>query len=202
MRLHSYIVTHDTGFSPNPFWGCCTLADCKPAIRRTAHVGDWIVGLTPKSDGNRLIYAMQVEEILTFEDYYRDSRFAAKMPDYSKLKIVHKCGDNIYKPMPNGEFRQLQSMHSDGINENPKTKAQDLRGKNILISRKFYYFGSRTLELPKELHVLRVGRGHKNGFSTDVISKFLNFIVKQRTGVYAAPTRWRQDDDSWKTENV
>jgi hypothetical protein len=158
MRLHSYIVTHDTGFSPNPFWGCCTLADCKPAIRRTAHVGDWIVGLTPKSDGNRLIYAMQVEEILTFEDYYRDSRFAAKMPDYSKLKIVHKCGDNIYKPMPNGEFRQLQSMHSDGINENPKTKAQDLRGKNILISRKFYYFGSRTLELPKELHVLRVGR--------------------------------------------
>ena len=45
MKLYSYIITEDTGFSPNPFWGCCTLADCKPEIRRNAKVGDWIVGL-------------------------------------------------------------------------------------------------------------------------------------------------------------
>lgn len=40
MKLFSYIVTHDAGFAPNPFWGYCTLACCKPAIRRTANVGD------------------------------------------------------------------------------------------------------------------------------------------------------------------
>jgi hypothetical protein len=84
MKLYSYVVTHDTGFSPNPFWGCCTLADCKPAIRRTAKIGDW---------------------------------------------VVHKCGDNIYKPLHNGDFQQLHSMHSNGTNENPETKAHDLGGK-------------------------------------------------------------------------
>jgi len=104
MTLYSYIVTHDTGFSPNPFWGYCTLAACKPAIRRKASVGDWIVGLSPKADGNKLIYAMQVEEILSYDNYYRDGRFAAKIPDYNKGKVVYKCGDNIYKPLPNGDF--------------------------------------------------------------------------------------------------
>jgi hypothetical protein len=47
MKLYCYIVTHDTGFSPNPFHGYCTLACCKPTIRRTAKEGDWVVGLTP-----------------------------------------------------------------------------------------------------------------------------------------------------------
>ncbi len=75
MKLYSYIVTHDTGFSPNPFWGYCTLADCKPAIRRTAEVGDWIVGLSPKPTGNRMVFAMQVDEILSYADYYHDERF-------------------------------------------------------------------------------------------------------------------------------
>ena len=40
MRVFSYIVTHDTGYAPNPFHGFLTLACCKPLIRRTAEVGD------------------------------------------------------------------------------------------------------------------------------------------------------------------
>ena len=90
MKLHSYVVTHDTGFSPNPFWGCCTLANCKPAIRRTAHVGDWIIGISPKANGNRLIYAMRIDEIIQYDKFHNDSRFAAKIPDYGKGKIVYK----------------------------------------------------------------------------------------------------------------
>ena len=43
MELYSYVIKHDSGFAANPFCGYCTLADCKPAIRRTAKVGDWIV---------------------------------------------------------------------------------------------------------------------------------------------------------------
>lgn len=33
VNLFSYIVACDSGFSPNPFWGICTLACCKPRIR-------------------------------------------------------------------------------------------------------------------------------------------------------------------------
>jgi hypothetical protein len=62
--LYSYVVVHDTGFSPNPFFGFCTLACCKPEIRRKAEEGDWIVGLTPKAQGNKVVYFMQVDEVM------------------------------------------------------------------------------------------------------------------------------------------
>ena len=44
MKLYSYVMIYDTGFAPNPFWGYCTLATCKPGIRRPAEQGDWIIG--------------------------------------------------------------------------------------------------------------------------------------------------------------
>ena len=200
MRIFSYVITHDTGFSPNPFWGYCTLADCKPKIRRTAEVGDWIVGLSPKADGNRVIYAMQVDEILQHKGYYRDKRFAAKIPDFRKGKIVHKCGDNIYRPLPNGGFRQLQSMHSHnrGPEENPKTKDHDLGGINVLISKTFHYFGSQARELPSDLNALKVGRAHKCRFSQESVSRFLRFIAAQPAGISGPPTQWPSSDESWR----
>jgi len=39
--LYSYIVKTDTGFAPNPFHGFCTLACCKPIMRRK--IRDYIV---------------------------------------------------------------------------------------------------------------------------------------------------------------
>jgi hypothetical protein len=35
-----YVVKHDGGFAPNPFHGFCTLACCKPKIRKGAKEGD------------------------------------------------------------------------------------------------------------------------------------------------------------------
>ncbi|MFX0139393.1 MAG: hypothetical protein ACFFDN_37480 [Candidatus Hodarchaeota archaeon] len=198
MKLYSYIVTHDTGFSPNPFWGYCTLADCKPAIRRTASVGDWIVGLSPKARGNRLVYAMKVDEILTYEKYFRDRRFTNKIPAYNKGNVVNKCGDNIYRPLRNGGFKQLQSMHSNGKNENLETKSRDLWGKNVLISETFYYFGQKALGLPKKFEALKVGRAHKCKFSPEIISDFIAFIRRRNAGINAPPTNWPSNDDSWK----
>ena len=85
MRLFSDTATYDIGFSPNPFFGYCTLACCKPKIRLSAEPGDWVVGLTPKSQGNQLLYAMKVEEKLTFEQYWRDRRFAPKKPRWDSV---------------------------------------------------------------------------------------------------------------------
>lgn len=204
MKLFSYIVTHDAGFAPNPFGRYCTLACCKPKIRKTAQKGDWIVGLSPKADGNRIVYAMQVEKILTHDKYYKDSRFAAKKPDYSTGKIKNKCGDNIYKYLSNGEYRQLPSYHSNKKNretEDSEAKEHDLSGINVLISKKFYYFGSQAIPLPKKLCGLKVLRGHRNRFSEDVIKRFLKFIDKKQRGRCAFPTKWEEDNNSCKTGN-
>jgi hypothetical protein len=197
MRLYSYVVAHDTGFAPNPFWGRCTLANCKPAIRRTAQMGDWVVGISPKYNGNGLIYAMKVEEVLSYGEYHADARFEAKKPDYAKEQVVYKSGDNIYEPLPDGGFRQLQSMHSNGTEENPVTKAHDLGGKNVLVSTTFCYFGSQALCLPPALDTLKTGRAYKCRFSPGVISSFLDFISDRPAGVNAPPTHWPRDDDSW-----
>ena len=104
-------MRNDTGFAPNPFFGYCTLACCKPVIRRTAQAGDWIVGLTPKAQGSNIVYVMKVEETLSFGQYNQDRRFKQKIPD-RKGDGVHQCGDNIYVPRCDGSFRQLSSKHS------------------------------------------------------------------------------------------
>jgi hypothetical protein len=200
MKLFSYIITEDTGFSPNPFWGYCTLADCKPVIRRTANKGDWIVGLSSKSAGHKIVYAMEVQEILTYDEYYRDVRFQAKIPDFNKEYLVYKCGDNIYKPMSTGGYLQLQSMHSNGEKENLITKQHDISGKNVLISKKFCYFGADALELCDELHLLKVARGHKNRFPPEIISYFLELISKEKRGLHAPPSKWPKGDESWRPD--
>ncbi len=94
---------------------------------------------------------------------------------------------------------QVRSTHSKGTTENLNTKAHDLGGKNVLISRTFYYFGSRALDLPEPLEGLRVGRAHKSRFPANVISVFVDFITRQTAGVNAPPTNWPAGDDSWNT---
>jgi hypothetical protein len=88
---YSYVVEHDTGRAPNPYFGVCTLCRCKfrkslgkpRNIVELAKVDDWIVGTggtnPRKSAGHgKLVYAMRVDEKLTREEYYADPRFAEK----------------------------------------------------------------------------------------------------------------------------
>jgi hypothetical protein len=54
-----------------------------------------MVGNEPSSRGSKLVYAMQVSEVLDFDAYFFDSRFEYKKPrpggDWQT-----QCGDNIY----------------------------------------------------------------------------------------------------------
>ena len=191
MRLFSYVVTHDTGFAPNPFWDYCTLANCKPVIRKTAQVGDWVVGLSPRGSGNKIIYAMKVDQILSYEHYFRDSRFGRKKP--TDQATVYKCGDNIYQSTNNGEFYQLPgSMHK------PKDMEHDLKGKRVLVSQEFVYFGTEALDRPPELDCLVVGHAHRCRFSQEQIMSFLDFMFQQPRGVMAPPNKWPENDRSWR----
>lgn len=98
-KIYSYVVRYDSGFAPNPFYGYCTLATCKPDIRCSAAIDDWIVGSASNEPtirrGGHLVYAMRVTETLTFDDYATDSRFAAKKPIRTGSR-KQSCGDSIY----------------------------------------------------------------------------------------------------------
>ncbi len=76
-KLFSYVVVDDTGFAPNPFGNYCTLACCKPDIRKAAEVNDWIVGTGSKknNESDKIIYAMKVTEKISFARYSEDEEF-------------------------------------------------------------------------------------------------------------------------------
>src|SRR5713226_3129081 len=97
MKLFSYVVARDYGFAPNPFFGCCTLATCKPNIRKHAQVGDWVLGTGSKGYGldGHLVFAMKIVEALSYERYWDDPRFRQKRPNL-RGSVKQAFGDNIY----------------------------------------------------------------------------------------------------------
>jgi len=186
MRLFSYIVDHDTGFAPNPFWGICTLAHCKPirdvpGIRSSAEIEDWVVGLGPKKEGNPVVYFMKVtDKKETFEEYFKDTKFKKKIPNKrSKNEKVRK-GDNSYQP-PGSSCRHLRSSHSHKYNsEKENTKRRDLRYDKVLISDKFTYWGRERIPLPRNLKFLIIERGYRNDFTQKEIDTFMKFTRKHQ----------------------
>lgn len=151
MKLFSYIVARDYGFAPNPFFGTLTLATCKPKIRAKAAVGDWIIGTGAKGKyrlAGHLIYATKVEELLTFDGYWTDPRFACKRPVLNgSLKQVY--GDNIYHRRGK-RWLQADSHHSleDG-SPNPRNITLDTSANRVLVSSTFAYFGEAAVPIPK-----------------------------------------------------
>lgn len=148
-NLFIYVIARDFGFAPNPFHGVCTLATCKPGIRRAAAEGDWILGVGGKNLGSahrKCILLMKVSEKISFQEYWDDHRFSLKKPcrNGSHVKML---GDNIYHKNTNGEWMQEDSHHSnaDGtanyINLNRDTGTSD----QVLISNFFFYFGESAI---------------------------------------------------------
>ena len=183
-RVFSYIVAHDSGFAPNPFHGCCTLACCKPVIRRTAQEGDWVVGLSPR--GETIIYAMQVQKVLPFADYWR--AHPKKRPRWFSKDERLRVGDNVYKPLGKGRFEQQPSCHSHPNGRpNRRTSATDLGGNNVLVSRRFVYFGSKAQPRPPELEFLVVGRGHRKTKEVEHLRTFERWFARQRRGRRGPP---------------
>ena len=187
MRLHSYVVRYDSGFAPNPFYGFCTLATCKPDIRKFAQVGDWVVG-TGSADkkvqlGGFLIYAMKVTEILNRLEYWEDQRFQRKQANLRGSK-KHACGDNIYFWNEEEEcWSQLDSFHSqkDGTTNKNHLK-RDTSVDRILVSDDFVYFGGSGPQIPLELRkcngddLCKSGRGRRVFEDSEIVQKSIAWI--------------------------
>lgn len=173
MQGFSYIITRDYGFAPNPFGKYCTLATCKPRIRKAASVGDWIFALasaTRRLNGP-LVCMFQVAEKITFDDYWRDLRFQYKKPNMNG-SLVQAWGDNIYHK-EDGRWVQDDSHHSNPDGSiNPHNLRKDTGSTDfVLIAEKFYYWGKTPLELPPELFdKLTVQINHRNIPETDTLA--------------------------------
>jgi hypothetical protein len=165
--LYSYVVEHDNGHAPNPYFGVCTLCRCKfrehpgrpKNVVELAGIGDWIVGT---GGGNRkrstghgtLVYAMRVDEKLTRKQYYLDARFARKKP--APGSYARTQGDNV---QPDGTFEQNEQY--------------------ALVSRHFYYFGADAVAIPKRFAVVeKRGPGFKSRFQSVDIDAVIEWLTK------------------------
>jgi hypothetical protein len=153
-KCYFYVVARDFGFAPNPFFGYCTLATCKPMIRAKAQIGDWIVGMGGKDLGavGKCVFAMRVTETTTFEKYWTSPEYREKKPIRNgSLKTL--VGDNIYHfDARSSAWVQADSHHSnvDG-SPNVHNLTRDTKSDRVLISRHFYYFGKSAPVVPTEI---------------------------------------------------
>jgi hypothetical protein len=199
VRVFSYIVSRDYGFAPNPFHGYCSLATCKPAIKRVSCVGDFVVGTgsTPHGLAGHLVYAMRISEKLSFAEFWAEPRFRRKRPNL-RGNTRDAYGDNIYEPAPDGSFIQHNSHHSLACGgTNLFNRNKDTGTNAILISNDFVYFGGSGPPIPTELRNYRgydlcaSTQGHLSrfppGFVELVESWFEALPVR---GVQGLPADW------------
>jgi hypothetical protein len=197
MTLFSYVVARDYGFAPNPFGEFCTLATCKPNIRRFAQIGDWIVGTGSASNhrAGHLVYAMRVSETMTFDAYWEDRRFQYKKPSLEGSTKV-SFGDNIYHRV-GGDWAQADSHHSyaEGM-RNIKNIRNDTQADRVLIGRNFAYWGGSGPLIPVALrnyegHDLCIGRGYKRYFPAGMEAYFAEwFLSLGASGYLGRPIDW------------
>lgn len=179
MKLYSYVVQHDYGHAPNPYFGVCTLAWCmfrdcptKPRnITELACVGDWVVGtggLDPrKSAGHgKLIYAMKVEKKLTLGQYWSAPEFKEK------------------KRFKGGNYAQRR-----GDNIKPKSAFEENERFALLSRKEFYYFGKEAIEIPlKFLSIQKIGPRYKVKFEERFVEDFLACLRKKyKPGKHGEP---------------
>ena len=176
-RLFTYTIRIDDGAAPNPFRRMCTLAICKPGIRRVAEPGDWVAGIGSRNARSGdlsgcLVYAMRVGEVLSLKDYDEQARerWPHRIPNVTSTDLSERLGDCIYD-YSSGSPVQRPSVHG------PKNVKTDLSGKNVLLSRDFYYFGSWAIALPKRLLPIRHPfQGHRSNLNARYLDQFVSWL--------------------------
>lgn len=184
MKLYSYVIPRDYGFAPNPYFDYCTLATCKPRIRKGAQVGDWVAayGAAGTPFREKLVALMRIEEIITFDEYWQDERYKSKRPVFNK-GVMHMYGDNIYHHVE-GAWVQEPSHHSmqDG-STNFANLNRDTQTDRVLIATEYYYFGNNAVDIPMKFEKL-IGRGRNHIVCTDdnMIEEFIDFMRGNYSG--------------------
>ena len=171
MRTYVYKLTSDRGgapCAPPPREGdapLLTLSICKPAIRRTAGLGDRLLGITSRALAQRegyplcaVIYAARVTGAMDFGSYYEAEGAYRSRPDC--IYTLHADEGTL---VHSGRTR----LHAE-----PAYLARDVgrepqfRNARTLLCADFRYFGVEAVVIPARFPLLRhmaeaIGQGHR-----------------------------------------
>jgi hypothetical protein len=199
-RLFTYKVAHDGGSAPNPFHGICTLAICKPAIRRVAKPGDLVVGLGCGSESSRVVYCMLVEGSLAWSEYIdacrgRHAVAGTRVNAESWKKKVPSGGQDPGDCIWTEHAHYTDARDSWSGHGGQDDFARDVvDGRNVLFGTTFWYFGKgdpHAVRLTGDLSVIIAGRGHRSNANTPFRERFVDFFNSELVGRgIALPGRW------------
>jgi putative DNA base modification enzyme with NMAD domain len=125
--IYVYKMTQDNGGAPCVSHGLLSLAICKPIIRRSAKVGDFVLGFGGKNlppDG-RLIYAMRVTDRKCWCDYAINYWF--------RRDCIYRCVNSVFSNRSNAGFSWDMDHDLGG--------APRRVNAFVLLSTDFRYFG-------------------------------------------------------------
>ena len=194
-KLFTYVLRVDDGAAPNPYHGACTLTICKPAIRRKAEIGDWVIGFGSKNarcnDGKthdlsgHVVYAMKITHKVSMclYDGICANTYPGKIPNWEGADFRAWVGDCIYDYSQGNDPQMRKGVHDES---NRKT---DLSGLFALISTQFYYFGDKPEKLSDELEgIVMRGRGHRKIVNPELVQKFESWISQFKMNhIYSDP---------------
>ena len=192
MHVYIFVVAYSGPLARGRY---ISLSECKPVVRSTCEVGDWLVGVTPKPN-RRLVFVFQVSELLTYAEYWRDARFRDRRP-----RAVHDLGDNRYRPVPvTPDFphglRQVPSQRTlidlEGkVLQSPYGMRRDMLGKRVVVGTRFWFFGDSPFEVKSKvvrqgLRMDSVGQGHLKLKDAERTVETLVALMP-RAGVHGGP---------------
>lgn len=199
-NIYVYKLTTDNGGAPCIHDGLLSLAICKPNIRMSADVGDWIIGFGGKSVDElkyKLIYVAKVTAVEKKGHYYRKDQYLDR-PD---------C---VYQPAGNGyRYRDGKKYHSHEHLTHDLGGAPAFERAVTLLSDQFAYFGGAA-DRPSMTPVIKdiyegLPRDYRKNHDADLRECLEDFIVSVfafGTGdVIASPTHRNEDMKCSETED-
>lgn len=171
-RFYRYILVSDDGYAPCVDCGLITLATCKPRIRSTAKVGDWVAGYMPKQIGEGLlVWIGRVEKVMLPTDYERHYR--------GRKDAQYRLDDC--------EIHRVDPGYHPGKDEQRK----DMSAKVLIFDRTAsWYFGNQPIALPETFDPLTpYGQGHRvNLRLLDDLTHIENWLHKLKPpGIHGNP---------------
>jgi Nucleotide modification associated domain 2 len=165
---------------------------CKPAIRRAAATGDWIVGLgssnSPVGDiSHHVMYAMRVTRKMAMQDYDSFCRAECpnKIPHWRSHDFSRRVGDCIYDYSNGAPPSIRDAIHNEG------NRQTDLSGEYALLSTHYYYFGDQPIKLKQSLFpLIHRTQGHKSLANQPYVDRFVRWLEGlnfQLAGLFGQP---------------
>jgi hypothetical protein len=115
---------------------------------------------------------MLVEEVLSLRDYDRNasSRWPHRIPNIQSTALQDRLGDCIY------DFKNGAPVQRPGVHGSSNVDT-DLSGENVLLSKDFYYFGSRARILPDYLRpICHQTQGHRSNSNAPYYDQFVTWV--------------------------